>query len=252
MTNNEEIKDYIKKLDILKEYCTYRKEELERYENIKREKWEFVKDEIRLWCTNLFNTDNEYDYIVKFFQDERIAKNIIKFDKESDRKIKAKFKDKEEIANINNISNAICSSEYMFTLFNKAGQIELPEEINSIDKKNETFIFDSTLIVADYFKAIELYLCKKIYMKYPNEKIQRKGTAIKVGDENFFTKTMLGDYINLLKNNKIDNETVKLLNKWKKESRNAYLHKDYLKNKEKVIEIRKKTRELFKKLEEKL
>lgn len=255
MDNKNEINDFLKKLNILKEYCNNREKEITNKclkDDTENDNWKFVRDEIRLWCSNLFNVYNEYDYILNFFENKELTNKIIKFDEYTDKEIKKQYRNRREIADINKISNAICSSEYMYTLFNKAGEIEFEKtfDINGNNNKYENFIFDSTLIVADYFKAIELYLCKKIYTKYAGEKIViNSNKIITIGEEKYFTRTMLGDYIKILENKNIDENVINLLKKWKKESRNAYMHKDYLKDKKKVGIIRKKTKELFIELE---
>lgn len=113
---------------------------------------------------------------MNFFENKKITNKIIQFDEFTDKKIKEKYINKKEITEINKISNAICSSEYMYILFNKTGEIEFKKKINveGTNNKYENFKFDSTLIVADYFKAIELYLGKKIYIKYFGEEVPKK------------------------------------------------------------------------------
>lgn len=239
------IKDFIGRLEIMRDYCQSRIDEISEVclGNLKnKDVWKFVINEARLASVNLFNMSSDYAYILSFFEDNKeITDKIIKFDIETD-----KYIQKYENSNkrINTISNSICSSEYMYKLFNEAGKIEFEKTVDRDKEKREDFVFDSTLIVLDYFKALELYLMKKIYVKFRNE----NEICEDLKKNKFFTGTM-GKYINYMEHINFNKKLINELNQIKNNYRNSYAHKCYLVQDSETTEIRLKIREIIAKLD---
>ena len=239
------IKDFIGRLEIMRDYCQSRIDEISEVclGNLKnKDVWKFVINEARLASVNLFNMSSDYAYILSFFEDNKeITDKIIKFDIETD-----KYIQKYENSNkrINTISNSICSSEYMYKLFNEAGKIEFEKTVDRDKEKREDFVFDSTLIVLDYFKALELYLMKKIYVKFRNE----NEICEDLKKNKFFTGTM-GKYINYMEHINFNKKLINELNQIKNNYRNSYAHKCYLVQDSETTEIRLKIREIIVKLD---
>lgn len=247
--SDKEIIDFFDRLDIMIDYCQSRKKEIEEkcLGNLKnKEAWKFVIDEVRLASVNLFNTNSDYAYILSFFNDKDLADKIIEFDIKTDKYIQRHEKNEKKI---DTITNAICSSEYMYILFNKAGKIEFEKKIEDDRVKGSTFVLDSSLIVLDYFKALELYLAKKIYTKFNTvDKISNK-----INDGSFFDYNTIGEYINYIGNNvniKFNSKLIKDLKKIKNNYRNVYAHKCYLVKDSETTEIRLRICKMIKELDE--
>lgn len=202
------IKEFIGRLEIMRDYCQSRIDEISEVclGNLKnKDVWKFVINEARLASVNLFNMSSDYAYILSFFEENKeITDKIIKFDIETDKYIQ-KYENSDK--RINTISNSICSSEYMYKLFNEAGKIEFEKTVDRDKEKREEFVFDSTLIVLDYFKALELYLMKKIYVKFRNE----DKICEDLKKNKFFTGTM-GKYIEYIKHINFNEKLIKELN----------------------------------------
>jgi hypothetical protein len=239
------IKEFIGRLEIMRDYCQSRIDEISEVclGNLKnKDVWKFVINEARLASVNLFNMSSDYAYILSFFEENKeITDKIIKFDIETDKYIQ-KYENSDK--RINTISNSICSSEYMYKLFNEAGKIEFEKTVDRDKEKREEFVFDSTLIVLDYFKALELYLMKKIYVKFRNE----DKICEDLKKNKFFTGTM-GKYIEYIKHINFNEKLIKELNQIKNNYRNSYAHKCYLVKDSETTEIRLKIRELIVKLD---
>jgi hypothetical protein len=239
------IKEFIGRLEIMRDYCQSRIDEISEVclGNLKnKDVWKFVINEARLASVNLFNMSSDYAYILSFFEENKeITDKIIKFDIETDKYIQ-KYENSDK--RINTISNSICSSEYMYKLFNEAGKIEFEKTVDKDKEKREDFVFDSTLIVLDYFKALELYLMKKIYVKFRNE----DKICEDLKKNKFFTGTM-GKYINYMEHINFNKKLINELNQIKNNYRNSYAHKCYLVQDSETTEIRLKIREIIVKLD---
>lgn len=122
--------------------------------------------------------------------------------------------------------------------------------------------------MANHFKALELYVCKKLATLRDGDCLvyNGKGKECKkiIGSIIYYTRSTLGEYLDymeknlnkgLFKENVNFSQKKDLINSfknWKVEFRNAYQHKDILSTIETVESIRKKTLVLFRLFEKRL
>lgn len=151
----------------------------------------------------------------------------------------------DELKKITKVRKALLSASYIWNIYNKLQSKEL-------DKNG----IDYTPIVANYFKAVELLLYRKIRDKYQqltNNGINLKkpysvtGKKINLLDNND-NEITLGEMIKYIKredkiiNNQTDKNTfVENLEMWVKDVRNSHFHKDLIVSKAKAYDFKYRT-----------
>lgn len=151
----------------------------------------------------------------------------------------------DELKKFTKVKKALLSASYIWNIYNKLQSKEL-------DKNG----IDYTPIVANYFKAVELLLYRKIRDKY--QQLTNKGFNLRkpysvIGKtinllDNNDNEITLGEMIKYLKredkiiNNQIDkNAFVENLEIWVKDVRNSHFHKDLIVSKAKAFDFKYRT-----------
>lgn len=202
--------------------------------------------------TYIEKKDKVKETLLKYMKQESYDE-LLEFDKYSDNELKLSNKftgDKlNEISKIGTIFECLETAEYIWDTFHNVLQ-----DIEALDY---------TFLVANYFKAVELLLCKRIGISCKGAIIKYDyNNPIVVGDYKYYTITTLGNYNKFIKEEHFNNDRhlydplklekvkdrkvfSKHLWEWTKECRNAYQHKDNIRNRDKANLIRKKSYELL-------
>lgn len=189
--------------------------------------------------------------MIQYLGDSRLYSSIYAFDLRTNNELKEKFSAHQELQKVGTIFDFLRSGEWIW------------QQYKEIMKYQNMERFDYTFLVANHFKALELYLCKKIADSCSGDVLNDK----RIGNVAYFTTTTLGNYHYYLnekstiraynydpfkKNVPYDRKKtlVHILREWKDNCRNAYQHKDIITAVEEANFIREKTKTLFNLIEE--
>lgn len=184
-----------------------------------------------------------------YFGNEKIYDSIRRFDRESHHRMLEKYPKDDRIQNIGTVMDFLRTGEWVWQRYKDILIYQNPHHI------------DLTFLVACHFKAVEIYVCKKLASLCEGDCLvydkKTKKFGKPIGTIEYYTDSTLGEYLHYIKNNRNKNlfndkvnfaekeNLIASFEKWKDECRNAYQHKDILPAIETVKSIRNRTRTLF-------